>query len=214
MTFATFLAPVRRRLAAALLASLAAACSDPEPTSPAPTSRDADPPPQEALDVERYELTGEFDWSRGRLVATVAITLLPGDDGLRSIRLDSGVDVKEDRAVFSIDMRMDEGETMIANGALVSDTEVASGRRMKSEPGAALADGEIISRYRGVHRLRADAGRHRRMGRVRRGARRRGALRARRRHDRGSRNLLLRWGMSRRGPLRASAALREPRRLL
>ncbi|AUX37922.1 MULTISPECIES: M1 family metallopeptidase [Sorangium] len=97
---------VRRgaRLAAVLLASLAAACSGVDPVAPGqsppddtqqptpdPPPPDTEPPAGAAIDVQRYEVTGEFDWSRGRLVATVAMTFLPGDDGLRSLRLDSAV---------------------------------------------------------------------------------------------------------------------------
>ncbi|HTN85488.1 MAG TPA: M1 family aminopeptidase [Sorangium sp.] len=92
------------RLAAVFLASLAASCSGADPIAPGRSSPDdteqqpPEPPPPEpeppagaAIDVQRYEVTGAFDWSRGRLVATVAMTLLPGDDGLRSLRLDSAV---------------------------------------------------------------------------------------------------------------------------
>lgn len=212
-------------LAAVFLASCVAACSGADPTAPGQSPPDGtelspepEPPPGAPIDVQRYEVTGEFDWSRGRLVAKVAMTLLPGDDGLRSLRLDSAVaEVKavrlaggtdlpytvdaelralridvsrvpgiaadqaimleidyeaaesdalhaiparrgdpaasrvvytaseplnaalwmpchntpEDRAVFSIDLGMGAQETMIANGALISDEQGASGRRMK-----------------------------------------------------------------------------------
>ena len=231
MDLASCLVRPATRLAAVFLASLAAACSGADPIAPGKPSPDdteqqpPEPPPPEpeppagaAIDVQRYEVTGAFDWSRGRLVATVAMTLLPGDDGLRSLRLASAVaEVKavrlaggadlpftvdaelgalridvsrapgiaadraitleidyeaaesealhaiparfgdpaasraiytvseplnaalwmpchntpEDRAVFSIDLGMDAHETMIANGALVSDEQDASGRRMK-----------------------------------------------------------------------------------
>ncbi|AGP41770.1 M1 family metallopeptidase [Sorangium cellulosum] len=107
------------RLAAVLLASLAAACSGADPVAPGqapPDDRqqpppDTGPPPEPeppagaAIDVQRYEVTGEFDWSRGRLVATVAMTLLPGDDGLRSLRLDSAVaEVKAVRLAGGADL--------------------------------------------------------------------------------------------------------------
>lgn len=45
-------------------------------------------------DVERYDLDAEYDWQNNRLVASVRIKLMPGEDGLPNIDLDSAVDVK------------------------------------------------------------------------------------------------------------------------
>ncbi|MDC3960611.1 aminopeptidase [Polyangium jinanense] len=196
-----------------LSSSLAAGCS----TAPEP------PGPETAeVDVQRYELKGDYDWVRGRLAATVDITLSPLPEGTRTISLDSAVaevkavrlagggalpfsanasaeqlqvdvsavpglgtgaditlqvdyeaapsdslvpvsedrkgdplnvravftmsepafarrwmpchDTPSDRAVFSISMRMDGAEKMIANGDLVSDESEGDGtHRMKYE---------------------------------------------------------------------------------
>jgi aminopeptidase N len=43
------------------------------------------------LDVVRYDLKGDYDWDRGRLVATVGVTLVPAGDGTKIIALDSAV---------------------------------------------------------------------------------------------------------------------------
>jgi aminopeptidase N len=197
-----------------LLPLLTAGCPDvDETTAPLPTE-------SVGVDVERYDLKGEFDWSRSRLAATVDITLAPLSDKGGTIALDSAVtEVKSvrwgsldlpfsadaegekltidvsrvpdftkgkkitlainyeaapseslvpvpvrkgdpvavrtvytaseplgvarwmpchntpsDRALFSVDMRMDSGETMIANGSLVGDdVDTASGHRVKYE---------------------------------------------------------------------------------
>lgn len=196
-----------------LLSSLAAGCSTP-PEPPGPENGE--------VDVQRYELKGDYDWSRGRLAATVDITLSPLPKGTKTITLDSAVaevkavrlagggalpfsahasaeqlevdvstapglgtgaditleidyeaapsdslvpviedrkgdplnvravftmsepvgarrwmpchDTPSDRAIFSISMRMDGAEQMIANGGLVSDEPEADGtHRMKYE---------------------------------------------------------------------------------
>ncbi|WP_437716383.1 hypothetical protein WMF45_08130 [Sorangium sp. So ce448] len=103
-------------LVAVFLASSVAACSGADPAAPGQSPPDdtelspepptePEPPPGAPIDVQRYEVTGEFDWSRGRLVATVAVTLLPGDDGLRSLRLDSAVaEVKAVRLAGGTDL--------------------------------------------------------------------------------------------------------------
>ncbi|MDI1443518.1 M1 family aminopeptidase [Polyangium sp. 6x1] len=197
-----------------LSTSLAAAgCStEPEPTGPESAE----------VDVQRYELKGEYDWARGRLAATVGITLAPLAQGTKTITLDSSVaevkavrlagggalpfstneseerlqvdvsaasavgagtnltleidyeaapsdslipviesrkgdplnvravftmsepvgarrwmpchDTPSDRAIFSVSMRMDGAEKMIANGDLVSDAPDGDGlHRMKYE---------------------------------------------------------------------------------
>ncbi|WP_437567618.1 M1 family metallopeptidase [Sorangium sp. So ce542] len=199
------------RVACLLLGSLAAACSG---EGPAPLEGSA-------FDVERYDLRGEFDWERGRLVATLGLTLSIAGDGPRVVVLDSAVaEVKEvrrkdggalpheldparealavdlssvpeasrgepialeidyealsgdalravparkgdpvavravytiseplgasrwmpchnapsDRAVFSVAMRVDGGESLIANGDLVADEDLgASGRLVRYE---------------------------------------------------------------------------------
>lgn len=48
-------------------------------------------------DVQRYDLDAEYDWQRNRLTARVDITLVPGNDGLPSIDLDSAVEVQSVR---------------------------------------------------------------------------------------------------------------------
>lgn len=66
-----------------LVASLGAGCSSSDDgPSPGPTSVE--------MDVARYDLKGAYDWDRGRLVATVAITLTP-ETGAKAISLDSAV---------------------------------------------------------------------------------------------------------------------------
>ena len=45
-------------------------------------------------DVERYDLDAEFNWEKNCLDASVRIELIPGEDGLRNIDLDSAVNVK------------------------------------------------------------------------------------------------------------------------
>jgi aminopeptidase N len=206
--------PTPSRLPWLLLPLLAAACSPAVDSTPTPSAESV------AVDVERYDLKGEFDWSRSRLAATVNITLAPLPDGAGKITLDSAVtevkavrldgedlpfsvDVEgeqltmdvsrvpdlarikkislaidyeaapseslvpvpvrkgdpiavrtvytaseplgvarwmpchntpSDRALFSVDMRMDNGETMIANGGLVGDTpDTGASHRMKYE---------------------------------------------------------------------------------
>lgn len=103
-------------LAAFFLASSVAACSGADPIAPGQSPPDdtelsPEPPPEPEppkgapIDVQRYAVTGGFDWSRGRLVAKVAMTLLPGDDGLRSLRLDSAVaEVKAVRLAGGTDL--------------------------------------------------------------------------------------------------------------
>lgn len=186
---------------------------------------DPDPRPAPDLDVERYELAGEFDWARNRLVATVRITVATparptaivldsAVTEVKAVRLAGGDDLPfsvdraegrvtidmapaaelavgtvlaleidyeaeagpslvtvptrdgdpvtarivytaseplgvpswmpchntpVDRAIFSIDMRLDGGETLIANGELVADQGGdASARRMKYETSYSL----------------------------------------------------------------------------
>lgn len=72
-------------IACALAASIGCSSEDPPdpPTPPGPTGA--------KLDVERYDLKGDYDWDRGRLVATVNITLTPAGDGTKTIVLDSAV---------------------------------------------------------------------------------------------------------------------------
>src|SRR5262245_19478318 len=72
-----------------LAAALAAGCSsdDDTPGPQVPTQNEG-----HGYDVERYDLKGEFDWSRERLVATVGITLAPTEDGVQTITLDSVID--------------------------------------------------------------------------------------------------------------------------
>src|SRR5262245_21686814 len=62
-------------------------------------------------DVQRYDLSGTYDWARERLVATVAITLTASHPGLEKVVLDSAVtEVKAVRAreielPFSVDAK-------------------------------------------------------------------------------------------------------------
>lgn len=78
--------PRALRLVCALAASLGAGCSSEVPPDPVPPN-----PTGSALDVERYDLKGDYDWARGRLVATLDITLVPADDGEKTVVLDSAV---------------------------------------------------------------------------------------------------------------------------
>ncbi|WP_437631054.1 M1 family metallopeptidase [Sorangium sp. So ce854] len=73
--------PGALRWACLLLGSLVAACSG---EGPAPLEGSA-------FDVERYDLRGEFDWERSRLVATLGLTLSFTGEGPRSVVLDSAV---------------------------------------------------------------------------------------------------------------------------
>jgi hypothetical protein len=69
------------QLASTLAASIGIGCSSEAP--PSPTGAE--------LDVVRYDLKGDYDWVRGRLVATVDITLVQAGDGTETIALDSAV---------------------------------------------------------------------------------------------------------------------------
>jgi hypothetical protein len=79
-----------------------------------------------AYDVERYDLTGAYDWSRGRLVATVDITLTATGPELERVVLDSAV--TEVTAVHAdgvpLPFAVDE-----AGGRLVIDVRSLAGRR-------------------------------------------------------------------------------------
>lgn len=216
MRFTTLsLRPRVLRLACLLIASLGVGCSSDDTPDDTPT------PASTGIDVKRYDLKGEYDWTRSRLVATVGITLAPTAEGVEAIGLDSAVtevkavrlasggalpfsadaeqgqlridvsgvpglakgaditleidyeaapsdslipvadrkgdpltvrtvytmseprgaaswmpchDTPSDRALFSIDMGMDDAETMIANGDRVADNAgEGSGHRMKYE---------------------------------------------------------------------------------
>lgn len=74
-----------RQLACILATSIGIGCSDELPPSPpgGPTGA--------PMDVQHYSLKGDYDWVRGRLVATVDITLAPAQDGSKTIVLDSAV---------------------------------------------------------------------------------------------------------------------------
>lgn len=78
------------RLVCITLASIGAGCTNDD--VPIPTFPAGDPIPTGAeMDVARYDLKGEYDWDRGRLVATVDITLSPAGDGKKRIVLQSAV---------------------------------------------------------------------------------------------------------------------------
>ncbi|HEU4404232.1 MAG TPA: M1 family aminopeptidase [Polyangiaceae bacterium] len=49
------------------------------------------PPPEAAFDVEAYELAGEYDWARGRLVASLTLRLAMAGGPERLVALDSEV---------------------------------------------------------------------------------------------------------------------------
>jgi hypothetical protein len=69
------------QIASALAVLTGIGCSSEDP--PSPTGAE--------LDVARYDLKGDYDWDRGRLVATVDITLAPPGGGTNTIVLDSAV---------------------------------------------------------------------------------------------------------------------------
>ncbi|UQA56363.1 M1 family metallopeptidase [Polyangium aurulentum] len=84
-----FSRPSILRQACILLASMAAGCTI--QIGPGPGPGPGPEPTITEVDVERYELTGEYDWDRGRLVATVDITLAPLSKDTQAIVLDSAV---------------------------------------------------------------------------------------------------------------------------
>ncbi|HEU4534930.1 MAG TPA: hypothetical protein VFS00_12460, partial [Polyangiaceae bacterium] len=59
----------------------------------------APPPPLAAFDVEAYDLLGDYDWDRGRLVASLTLRLTMAGGPGRFVALDSEVtEVKEVRS--------------------------------------------------------------------------------------------------------------------
>lgn len=209
-------------LACVLATATGAGCSTEETPPDAPPIEQPPPPVLSEVDVQRYDLSGQYDWDQERLLATVRITLATLDEGATAIALDSAVtevtavrlagrgdlpfvadpekeqlrvNLKElgglaagaeitleidyeaapseslipvsgrrgdpidvrtvftmseplgaerwmpchntpsDRAYFSVDMRMDEAEKLIANGDLVADEADAGGggHRMRYE---------------------------------------------------------------------------------
>jgi aminopeptidase N len=76
-----FRRPGALRLACALAATIGVGCSSEAPSSPNGAK----------LDVARYDLQGDYDWARGRLVATLNVTLAPAGDGTKTVVLDSAV---------------------------------------------------------------------------------------------------------------------------
>lgn len=135
--------------AAALLACLAS-CSG-GGAGPAPPLVEG--PGSSSYDVERYALSGEYDWSRGRLAATVEITLTAREPDLAAVALDSAVaEVKAVRAEdgaalpftvlaaeqkLSVDIKSlpDRGEG--AEVVLSIDYEAAAGEALRAVPGRA-----------------------------------------------------------------------------
>lgn len=107
-----------------------------------------DLPPGGAHDVQRYELTGEYDWQRDRLVATVAITLLTTEPSVRAITLDSNVtevlavrSASGEELRFSTDvtgqLTVDVSTLAPVEGAeitLVVDYEAAPGDALRAVP--------------------------------------------------------------------------------
>ncbi|WP_441292086.1 M1 family aminopeptidase [Sorangium sp. KYC3313] len=132
--------PGALRVACLLLGSLAAACSD---EGPAPLEGSA-------FDVERYDLRGEFDWERSRLVATLGLTLSLTGDGPRTVVLDSAVaEVKEvrrkgggalphaldpQRQALAIDLSSEPEAMSGAPIALEIDYEALSGDALRAVP--------------------------------------------------------------------------------
>ena len=65
----------------------------------------------DAYDVQRYDLAGEYDWSRDRLVATLGITLVTTEPSVRAVRLDSRVtEVRAVRAAGGRDLAFSTDE--------------------------------------------------------------------------------------------------------
>ncbi|WP_437644549.1 M1 family aminopeptidase [Sorangium sp. So ce362] len=128
------------RVACLLLGSLVAACSG---EGPAPLEGSA-------FDVERYDLRGEFDWERGRLVATLGLTLSVTGDGPRVVVLDSAVaEVKEvrqkdggalphqldpTRAALAVDLSSVPEATRGEPIAIEIDYEALSGDALRAVP--------------------------------------------------------------------------------
>lgn len=118
----------------------------------------AAPPAQRATgyDVERYDLRGELDWSRRRLVATVDIILTATEPNVGRIVLDSAVDsVKGVRAgaapvPFAIDektekLTVDVGSLALGEQLVLHvDYEAAPGRGLSAV--AARAGDPVTSR--------------------------------------------------------------------
>jgi hypothetical protein len=129
-------------IAAAILSLLLPACGGPEDTAAAGS----------AYDVQRYDLHGTYDWDRGRLIATVGVTLTPTAPSLSRVVLDSAVtevkavraeglalpfSVDADARTLAIDLRdlpaRGEGEPL----EIVIDYEAASGRGLLALPARA-----------------------------------------------------------------------------
>jgi len=117
--------------------SLAAGCSRPDPTE------------EDHIDVERYDLKGEFNWNRNVLSATLDITLQITVDGLEHIVLDSAItEVKSVRIVggdklsFEADnaarkLRIDVSSLGAKSGdkiAIAIDYEAAAGPSLVALP--------------------------------------------------------------------------------
>lgn len=92
-------------------------CGDTQGPAPAATG----------YDVARYDLRGAYDWARGRLVATVGITLTATEEDLAHVVLDSAVtEVKAVRAgetplPFSAD---EEGRKLVVDLGELGDIEI------------------------------------------------------------------------------------------
>ncbi|HEU4412083.1 MAG TPA: M1 family aminopeptidase [Polyangiaceae bacterium] len=81
------------------------------------------------LDVERYDLVGDFDWSQGRLHASVTVTLSAAHAPPSTVVLDSGVAVREVR---------------LASGAALPFSADAAAKTLSIELGAHAAPGAAL----------------------------------------------------------------------
>ncbi len=129
--------PLALRAASLCALSLAAGCSSPDLVE------------EDVIDVERYDLKGQFDWNRNVLSATLTVTLRTTADGLSHVVLDSEVThVKSVRVVggdtlsFEVDdearkLRVDVESLGAGSGttiAIAIDYEAATGASLVAIP--------------------------------------------------------------------------------
>ena len=79
------------QLAGIVLASFGVGCSDADVPVPGGALPVEGEPGGAEMDVLRYDLKGDYDWDRGRLLATVDVTLSPAGDGTDTVVLQSAV---------------------------------------------------------------------------------------------------------------------------
>jgi len=133
-------------LVACLLATApGVGCSSEDPPKAPPIGGTPTPVLGE-VDVKRYDLSGEYDWEQGRLLATVRVTLSPTEDGTTAIQLDSAVtEVKEVRLSgrgalsFSTDAAAEKLRVDLAElGGLASGAEITLEIDYEAEPSDSL----------------------------------------------------------------------------